>query len=258
MSVFRGIPLKNYYYAPLKNYNIIKIYCCKNGSTILLELKNMNSAKLRMIISPLYLLLILLFISGCSSTYYATMEKFGKEKRHILIDNVENVQESQEKAREEFKDALTRIKELYNFDGGQLETFYDKLKESYDDCDSRAKQIEKRINSVEEVAEDLFSEWEDEITQISDPKLKNSSRKSLGDAKIKYNKLEKVMNNSTNGMYPVLVKLKDYVLYLKHNLNAKAIGSLSGEVISIEKDVAKLINDMNSSIKEAQNFINNF
>jgi len=66
------------------------------------------------------------------------------------------------------------------------------------------------------------------------------------------------MNKSTNGMYPVLAKLNDYVLYLKHNLNAKAIGSLSGEVISIEKDVAKLIKDMNASIDEAQNFINNF
>ncbi len=59
-------------------------------------------------------------------------------------------------------------------------------------------------------------------------------------------------------MYPVLIKLKDYVLYLKHNLNAKAIGSLSGEMVSIEKDVEKLIRDMNVSIKEAESFINNF
>ena len=218
----------------------------------------MDYAKFKMITRTFFLLLILLLISGCSSAYYATMEKFGKEKRHILIDNVEDVQESQEKASEEFKDALTRIKELYDFDGGELETFYDKLKGSYDDCDSRAKQIEKRINDVEDVAKDLFSEWEDEITQIHDPKLKNSSRQSLGDAKIKYNKLERVMKKSTTGMYPVLAKLKDYVLYLKHNLNAKAIGSLSGEVISIENDVAKLIKDMNASIQEAQSFIKNF
>jgi hypothetical protein len=218
----------------------------------------MDYAKFKMNTKPFFLLLILFFLSGCSSAYYATMEKFGKEKRHILIDNVEDVQESQEKAREEFKDALTRIKELYDFDGGKLETFYDQLKESYEDCDSRAKQIEKRINDVEEVAVDLFKEWENEITQINDYKLKNSSKKSLKDAKIKYNKLKKVMNKSTHGMYPVLVKLKDYVLYLKHNLNAKAIGSLSGEVISIEKDVAKLVKDMNASIKEAQSFIKNF
>jgi hypothetical protein len=171
---------------------------------------------------------------------------------------VEDVQESQTKAQEEFKDALTRIKELYAFDGKELETFYDKLKDSYDDCDSRAHEIEKRINDVEQVAFDLFKEWETEITQINDAKLKNSSKRSLRDSKIKYQKLETIMNKSTQGMYPVLTKLKDYVLYLKHNLNAKAVGSLSGEVVSIEKDVAKLIRDMNVSIKEAANFINNF
>ena len=218
----------------------------------------MNLTNFKIITKLTLLSVIFLFMSGCSTAYYSAMEKIGKEKRHILIDNVEDVQESQTKAQEEFKDALTKIKELYAFDGGDLETFYDNLKDSYEDCDSRARQIEKRINSVEQVAKDLFKEWETEITQINDVKLKNSSKRSLRDAKIKYQKLETIMNRSTKGMYPVLVKLKDYVLYLKHNLNAKAVGSLSGEVVSIEKDVAGLIKDMNASIKEAQNFINNF
>ena len=218
----------------------------------------MNQPSLKMISGFIIISAVCFFVSGCSTAYYSAMEKIGKEKRHILIDNVEDVQKSQTKAQEEFKDALTKIKELYAFDGGELETFYDKLKDSYEDCDSRAKQIEKRINDVEEVAGDLFKEWEGEISQINDAKLKSSSRQSLRDSKIKYQKLEKIMNKSTKGMYPVLAKLKDYVLYLKHNLNAKAVGSLSGEVVSIEKDVAKLIKDMNVSIKEAEDFIKNF
>ncbi|SDU50419.1 DUF2959 domain-containing protein [Desulfobacula phenolica] len=201
---------------------------------------------------------VLFFISGCGTAYYATMEKLGKEKRHILIDNVEDVQESQTKAREEFKDALTNIKELYSFDGGDLEAFYNNLKDSYEECDSRADQIENRINDVEQVAGDLFKEWEQEITQINDARLKNSSKRSLRDAKTKYQKLETIMNTSTKRMYPVLDKLKDYVLYLKHNLNAKAVGSLSSEVVSIETDVTRLIKDMTASIEEAQNFIKNF
>ena len=64
------------------------------------------------------LLAALILITGCSTAYYAAMEKIGKEKRHLLKDNVQDVQESQTKAQEEFKDALTRIKELYNFEGG--------------------------------------------------------------------------------------------------------------------------------------------
>ena len=206
-------------------------------------------------------LLILIFMmvsAGCSTVYYSTMEKFGKEKRHLLVDNVEDVQESQTKAQEEFTDALTRIKELYAFEGGDLEEFYDRFKGSYEDCDDRARQIEKRINDVKEVAGDLFTEWEAEIQQINDAKLKSSSKSSLRDAKAKYNRLEKVMAASTQTMYPVLAKPNDYVLYLKHNLNAKAVGSLSGEVVSIENDVTALIEDMTASIKEAQSFISTF
>lgn len=205
-----------------------------------------------------FLSAVLIVISGCSKAYYSAMEKMGKEKRHILIDKVEDVQDSQTEAQEEFKDALTRIKELYSFEGGELETFYDKLKDSYEACDSRAGQIEKRINDVEQVARDLFLEWDAEIAQINDAGLKNSSKQSLRDSKIRYQKLERVMNQSTKGMYPVLAKLKDYVLYLKHNLNAKAVGAIGGEVVSIEKDVTRLITDMTASIKEAETFIKNF
>jgi len=199
-----------------------------------------------------------LFLSGCSTAYYAAMEKIGKEKRHILVDDVKDVKESQTRAREEFKDALTRIKELYAFDGEDLEAFYKNLKNSYEDCDARAAQIEKRISTVEKVASDLFAEWEGEIKQINDVRLKTSSRQSLADAKIRYKQLELAMNKSTRGMYPILTKLKDYTLYLKHNLNAKAVGSLGGEVLSIEKEVAALIEAMNLSIREADNFIETF
>lgn len=201
---------------------------------------------------------IIVFLAGCNSVYYSAMEKVGKEKRHLLVDNVEDVKDSQTKAQEEFTDALTRIKELTSFDGGDLEKFYNRFKDSFEDCDDRARQIEKRINDVKEVAGDLFVEWEAEIAQIKDAKLRSSSRSSLRDAKDKYARLERVMSSSTKKMYPVLAKLNDYVLYLKHNLNAKAIGSLSGEVVSIEKEVEALIKDMTVSIKEAQNFISNF
>ncbi len=208
--------------------------------------------------SLLSLFLLMVLFSGCGKAYYAGMEKFGKEKRHILVDNVEDVKDSQTKAQEEFTDALTRIKELYAFEGGKLEKFYDRFKDSYEDCDDRARQIEKRINDVKQVAKDLFIEWEEENAQINDAYMRNNSKKSFRDAKAKYAKLEKIMAGSTKKMYPVLAKLKDYVLYLKHNLNAQAVGSLSGEVISIENDVEGLIKDMTASIKEAQLFINNF
>ena len=206
----------------------------------------------------LFGLSLIMIAGGCSTAYYSAMEKLGKEKRHLLKDNVEDVRDSQTKAQEEFKDALTRIKDITGFDGGDLEAVYKKLKSSYGDCDARAAQIEKRIAGVKTVASDLFTEWETEIKQINDKRLQTSSKSSLAEARAKYRKLSAAMNQSTRGMYPVLGKLNDYVLYLKHNLNARAVGALGSEVVSIEKEVTDLIADMNRSIKEADNFIKTF
>lgn len=58
-----------------------------------------------------------------------------------------------------------------------------------------------------------------------------------------------------NGIEPVLIPMKDYVLYLKHNLNAQAIGRLKEKTLQIEEDVSDLINQMNRSIQETEHFI---
>jgi hypothetical protein len=217
----------------------------------------MNKSKL---ICPAWgvCLIIFLLAAGCGSAYYATMEKLGKEKRHLLADNVEDVKDSQTKAKEEFTDALTQIQALYAFDGGELETVYKNIKSRYDDCQSRAAQIESRIAKAKSVAGDLFAEWETEISEIQDPRLKAASRSSRTDTMARFRKLAAAMDQSAKTMAPVLAKLKDMVLFLKHNLNAQAVGALGREALSIETDVDALIRDMNTAIAEADQFIASF
>jgi hypothetical protein len=56
-------------------------------------------------------------------------------------------------------------------------------------------------------------------------------------------------------MAPVLVAFKDQVLFLKHNLNARAIASLQTNVNQIQGDVSRLVAEMEASINEANQFI---
>lgn len=199
-----------------------------------------------------------LFIAGCQSTYYAAWEKLGKEKRHLLKDNVEKARSEQQDAAEQFKDALTRMKEMYGFKGGELEEVYEKLKDDYERSEEHASAVRNRIRNVEQIAGDLFKEWESEIQEISDPGLREKSRKSMQSSRQNYARLEKAMKRAEASMAPVLRRYKDQVLYLKHNLNARAIGSLKQEVGSIEADVQKLVADMEKSIREADLFLKSF
>jgi hypothetical protein len=204
------------------------------------------------------LVLSVIIAVGCQSTYYAVWEKMGKEKRHLLRDNVEKASEAQKKASEQFKDVLTQMKEMYGFDGGDLEKIYEKLKADFEESEDRANDVNKRVASVERIASDLFKEWSSEIKQIKTAKLRSQSTQSLRDTKDRYARLEKAMKKAESRMDPVLDQLRDNVLYLKHNLNAQAIGTLRKEAEEIEIEVEALIGDMRNSIKEAETFLKNF
>ncbi|MBN2034862.1 MAG: DUF2959 domain-containing protein [Deltaproteobacteria bacterium] len=203
----------------------------------------------------LILFLWLPCLVGCQTTYYAFWEKLGKEKRHLFKDNVEKVRSEQQKASEEFKDALTRVKEIYGFKGGDLEEFYERLRDDYEACERRAASVRERIEMVERIAADLFKEWEEEIGEMGNAKLKSNSRQSLQSTRKRYARLSRAMTKAESRMEPTLRHLRDYVLYLKHNLNAQAIGVLQKEVNDIEIEVEALVKDMTKSISEADEFL---
>jgi chromosome segregation ATPase len=196
--------------------------------------------------------------SGCRSMYYSTMEVFGQEKRHILKSDIAAVSKEQGKAATQFKDALTRLKEMYGYEGGDLEKTYRKLQSDYEDCVTRAAAVRTRIRDMKQVAGDLFKEWEQENAQISNADLRSKSARSLRDTRQRYQRLEEAVTRAADRMDPVLIQLKDYVLYLKHNLNAQAAGSLKGEADKIQLQVDQLIADVKKSVSEADEFLKAF
>lgn len=198
---------------------------------------------------------LFLLITGCSSAYYSAMEKVGIHKRDILIDRVEEATDSQEDAKKEFTSALEQFSSLISFDGGELETHYQQSKAHFEASEQAAKEVSERIDAIESVADALFSEWQDEIEQYANQSLKRQSQNKLRQTKSKYRDVIIAMQSAEKKMSPVLVALKDNMLYLKHNLNAQAVGALKGEYKSIKRNIDVLIKEMNNSINDSQAFI---
>jgi hypothetical protein len=198
---------------------------------------------------------ILWSLLGCEKTYYKTMESMGYHKRDIMVDRVQDARNAQEEAKDQFESALEKFSSVLGFKGGDLEEKYERLKEEYEQSNDKADAVRKRIAAVEDVAEDLFVEWEEELNQYTSSSLKRSSARKLRDTKKKYAQLISAMKRAEKKIDPVLAAFQDQVLYLKHNLNAQAIASLQSELASIETDVARLIREMEVSIKEADAFI---
>ena len=183
------------------------------------------------------------------------MESMGYHKRDIMVDRVQDARDAQEEAKEQFESALEKFSNVLGFRGGNLEEKYDQLKDEYDVSVIKADAVRSRIAAVENVAGDLFAEWQEELNQYTSSSLRRSSASKLRETKRQYAQLIGAMKRAERKIDPVLAAFHDQVLFLKHNLNAQAIASLQSELASIETDVARLIREMEASIKEANAFI---
>jgi len=215
----------------------------------------MRSSLIRAAAGAFSVVLLALGLVSCTSAYYRTMETFGVHKRDILVDRVVDARDSQEEAGEQFRTTLERFSELVHFEGGKLAEMYERLKKDYERSEAKAQEVRDRIDAVEKVADDLFDEWESELDQYSSETLRRSSAETLGETRAEYDELIRAMRRAESKMPPVLRTLGDQVLYLKHQLNARAIASLEGTAVDLRIEVNTLLEELQRSIAEANAFI---
>ena len=201
------------------------------------------------------LVFLMFFFSGCSKTYYSAMEKVGIHKRDIMVDRVEEARDSQADAQEQFKSALEQFDSVVKLKETDLKKAYDRLNSEYEDCEEAAETVSNRIEKVESVSEDLFDEWEQELTEYQNKELRRSSQQQLNTTQKRYKKMLASMHQAEASMTPVLKIFKDNVLFLKHNLNAQAIGSLQTEFSNLKSEINVLIQKMNDAIQSSNTFI---
>ena len=198
---------------------------------------------------------VLIFLMGCSSAYYGTMEKLGYPKRDLMVSRVESARDAQQDAQEQFKSALEQFNSVVSLEETDLKKAYEQLNDEYEECVAIADKVSDRIDKVEAVSEALFDEWADEIKLYENKELARASKEQLNNTKARYEEMLSHMQEAEKSMEPVLRIFRDNVLFLKHNLNAQAIGSLQDEFAGLELEIDKLIGRMNEAIESSNAFI---
>ena len=192
-----------------------------------------------------------MLLLGCASAYYDALESIGVHKRDIFVDRIEESLEVQKEGQAQFESALEQFKATVDFDGGGLEKAYNLFNDEYEESEEAANAISEHISAVESVADALFEEWSDELDLYTSPSLRRASERQYKSTEKKYQRLLASMRRVEESMQPVLATMRDNVLFLKHNLNARAIDTLKGELGSINRDVSKLVKNMQRSTAEA-------
>lgn len=198
---------------------------------------------------------VLFGLIGCSSMYYGAMEKIGVHKREIMVDRVEEARDSQNDAKQQFLTAMEQFRSVINFEGGNLEKEYDKLNATLQRTEAEAERVRNRIDAVEDVSLALFKEWRSEIEQYTSDSLRKASQQKYDLTRRQYSELIDAMKRAEAKLEPALVPLRDQVLFLKHNLNARAIAGLRGEVVNVQANVDELVREMERAIAQADSFI---
>jgi hypothetical protein len=200
-------------------------------------------------------IMLLGFAGGCSKAYYGAMEKVGVHKRDILVSRVENARDAQSEAQQQFKDALEQFGSVIKIENTDLKSAYESLRDEFEESEAAAKEVSDRIDKVESVAEDLFTEWEKELKLYKNDDLRRTSSRQLQDTRNRYKEMLVSMHRAEKSMEPVLRTFQDNVLFLKHNLNAQAIGSLRSEFSNLKVEIDGLIKNMNDAILTSNQFI---
>jgi len=207
----------------------------------------------------LTLMILLLAIpfafSACDTAYINAMDKMGYAKRDLLSSRVKSARDAQAEAKKDIQSTLEQFGQVVAYQGGDLEATYKKLKSELQNSEDSAETVRNRIDAVENVADSLFSEWKTELGQYSNANLRRKSEDKMIQTKTRYNEMLGAMKRAEQRIDPVLNPLRDQVLYLKHNLNARALAAMKGELVKVDAQVDQLVREMNRSIAEADKFI---
>jgi Protein of unknown function (DUF2959) len=201
------------------------------------------------------LIVLTLLFTGCKSTYYKTMRTLGKEKRDILVSRIKDAKKDQDQTKKQLQTTMESFQALTGFKGGSLEKSYKRLNSDYESAASQAGKLHDKVQSIDQVSNDLFKEWQGEINDMDNVKLKSQDLVMLRNAKTRQATYMRAMRSTEDQIAPVLKAFQDQVLFLKHNLNSRAIGSLKTTSAVLQSDVAGLIKSIDASSQEADKLI---
>ena len=139
--------------------------------------------------------------------YYKAKESLGHPKREIIVYQVEQARDSFEIAKNQFQNALDQFSDVTHFQGGDLELMYRKLKVEYELSRNKSNAVSERISAIEKVANSLFEEWHNELSEYSSLSLRGQSRKQLRMTQRQYGRLIKMMHHAEAKIQPVFGSL---------------------------------------------------
>lgn len=151
--------------------------------------------------------------------------------------------------------ALDAFRRVVTFDGGDIETRYRAVQQSYEQGKIKAESANHLIKRIDDSAKQVLAEWESELKNYSDEVRRKDSKARLDAARKDHEKTIVDLREAQAAMQPVLEQMRDLTLYLRHRLNEVALRGVPALADEIDDDVEQYLESLNKSIDRANGFL---
>lgn len=189
---------------------------------------------------------LLLSWSGLSGSG-AWAEEDGHKRADKVIKRVERVMKEMTDARHGIEKALEAYGAMLQNDVDNRRSTYKDLITAVERSHKRQKEMEKRVKEMAKEALNFFKAWKKSLKNIQSKELVRRSRERLDDSRGRYDEMLAAWRQAADQFKVVTGNLSDQLLYLGHELNADAAGSL-------REDKAKLDGMANTLFDQVDDF----
>ena len=161
---------------------------------------------------------VTLGLVGCRTGRNEIADAFARDRVRLLAVNVGTTREAYATAVADLNQAAAEMLEL--FDEPDRDEAFVRARRATIRCRGRLSQLGNRLRQTEFSATALLEEWAKETRAYADDTLKARSRADLADFKARWEPLRIVLRDCVEPMEPLLTKLDDDVLALKHRRSA--------------------------------------
>ncbi|GGJ79095.1 DUF2959 family protein [Pseudomonas matsuisoli] len=187
------------------------------------------------------LLICLAVLSGCKSVYYDALERTGVSKQDLFVDRLEDTRKAQTNAQEQLERTIRSYRSLALFRAGNLPSRLEQLKGDYRTSDLRARNIRYHRQGVENVADDMFDEWED--TSSSNATLKPVRTRDIERMRDEYDDLHANLLKVDNRLSTLLGLLEEQISVLEQR------------PAPIPKDLSSAVAGIDARLREVETYI---
>jgi hypothetical protein len=186
-------------------------------------------------------LLFGLLATACSTT---SRQEGAPVQVDAMVTWIEKVHVETERSRMALADSYERLQTLVggDFTAQSAVTAYARFVQAIDVAEQQAKRLAETIAPMQESAQPVFTQWQQDVATIQNERLRRLSEARMALARERYQAIATAATTAKDGFDGYVRSLRDQATFLAHDLNATALQELRTEVAQV-KQSARVLDD---------------